>query len=103
MKIFETGTIMHLQGHLTGSGVTTRRVEALDIFLQRMESAGKKNIRIDCGRILRADVNGLQLLYVWIQCAGFEGLEVELVNLSCRLQVIMRKLGLWHCFAGNMV
>ena len=99
MKISTKDTTKHLQGDLTCSGVSQRSIDALAFSLRRLESEGKKNIRIDCGRIRRADISGLRLLYVWIQCAKFTGLELELVNLSRSLQKVMRQSGLGYCFS----
>jgi anti-anti-sigma regulatory factor len=100
MTICTEGTVSHLQGDLTHSGVTHNIINLLAVSLQKIVSAGEKNIRIDCERIRAADLSGLQLLYVWMQCAKFRGVEPELVNLSDNLQQTMQRMGLWHCFTG---
>jgi len=102
MIVFEKGSTRQLLGNLTWSRVTCRGIDALAIALQRIEEEGERYIRIDCGRIRRADIKGLRLLYVWMQCARFRGVELELVNLSRSLRQLMIKLGLAHCFAGNI-
>ena len=101
MRIFMNGSIGQLQGDLTESGVTGKCIASLSDSLQELESAGAKNIRIDCGRILRADLAGLSLLYTWMQCARFRGVELELVNLSEGLRQVMRGLGIRHCFTDQ--
>jgi len=103
MKIFSKGAVAHLHGDLTHSGMTSGSIDALDVSLQRIESGGEKNIRIDCSRIRTSDISGLQLLYVWMQCARFRGVEPELVNLSDSLQQAMQMMGVGHCFTGNSV
>jgi ABC-type transporter Mla MlaB component len=102
MIIRMTGTVGHLQGDLTHSGVSRRCIDSLSVSLRQMETGGAKNISIDCGRIRKADISGLRLLYVWMQCARFSGLELELVNLSDGLQQVMRSFGLVHGFTGPM-
>ena len=100
MKICMEGTVAHLQGDLTDSGMTHDSIDSFGAALQQIESGGQKNIRIDCTRIRLADICGLQLLYVWMQCARFRGVEPELVNLSNSLQLAIQGLGLGHCFAA---
>lgn len=90
MKFCSEGTIAYLQGNLTHSGVTRNIINSLALFLQQISTDGGKNIRIDCGKILAFDISGMQLLYVWMQCARFKGMEPELVNLSESLQLAMK-------------
>ena len=100
MRIIMNGTKGQLQGDLTDSGVTGSCIDSLSDSLRRIETGGAKRIRIDCSRILRIDLSGLRLLYVWMQCARFRGMELELVNLSAGLRRGMRKFGLGHLFPG---
>ena len=69
MKIHTKGTIAHLHGDLTHSGVTYNIVTTLAASLEKLGSGGEKSFHLECGKVLSADVSGLQLLYVWIQCA----------------------------------
>jgi anti-anti-sigma regulatory factor len=101
MIICTEGTVAHLQGDLTHSGVTQNIIDLLAASLQKIVSGGEKNIRIDCKRIRAADISGLQLLYVWMQCARFRGVEPALVNLSDNLRRTMQRMGLEQCFTGN--
>ncbi len=87
-----------LHGDLTHSGVNSNSIDSLEASLKRIDSEGKKNIRIDCGGIRAADLSGLRLLYVWMQCFRFRGMEPELVNLSAAFQQAVQKMGLGHCF-----
>lgn len=98
MTICMEGPVVHLKGDLTQSGVTHSNVDSLSISLRQIASGGEKNIHINCGRIRAADISGLQLLYVWMQCARFSGVEPELINLPDSLQQDMQRLGIGHCF-----
>lgn len=101
MTINMEGQVAHLHGDLTHTGVTQNIISSLAVSLQKSETGADKNIRIDCGRVRSADISGLQLLYVWMQCARFRGVETKLVNLSDSLQQTMAKMGLGHCFTGK--
>jgi anti-anti-sigma regulatory factor len=101
MANYTEGTVAHLQGDLTHSGVTDNIVNSLAASLMNVDSEVEKNIRIDCGKIHTADISGLQLLYVWMQCARFRGVESQLVNMTAGLQQIMLRMGFGHCFTGN--
>jgi ABC-type transporter Mla MlaB component len=101
MTFFIEGPIVHLLGDLTNSEATHSSIDSMAVSLQQIESGREKNIRIDCGRIVAADISGLQLLYVWMQCARFRGVESELVHLSGTLQQTMQRMGLGQCFADN--
>jgi anti-anti-sigma regulatory factor len=101
MTIVREGTVAHLHGDLTHSGVTNNIISSLSVSLQKIVSGGDKNIRIDCERIRTADISGLQLLYVWMQTARFRGVEPELVNLSENLKQTIQRMGFGCCFTGN--
>lgn len=98
MTICTEGSVALLQGDLTHSEVTNNIINTLAVSLQKIVSGGKKNFNIDCRRVLTADIWGLQLLYVWMQCARFRGVEPKLVNLSDNLQEDILRMGLGHCF-----
>jgi ABC-type transporter Mla MlaB component len=97
MKEYSKG-VAYLSGNLTHIGVTDNIINSLAISLQKIESEGEKSIRIDCGKVRSADISGLQLLYVWMQCARFRGVEPELVNLPEGLRQSLLSTGLGHCF-----
>lgn len=94
------GAVAHLQGDLTYSGLTHKIIKSLTGFLKKIGSGDDKKFRIDCGRLRSADISGLQLLYVWMQCARFRGVEPELINLPECLQQDIQRMGLGHCFIG---
>lgn len=101
MKTLKKATVAHLHGDLTHDGVTDNIINSLAVSLLKIETAGEKKISIDCGKVRSADISGLQLLYVWMQCARFRGVEPRLVNITDPLQQAMLRLGLGHCFAGS--
>ena len=101
MAISMEGSVAYLQGDLTYSGVTQNIVDSLDVSLQKTEYGIERNINIDCGKILSADISGLQLLYVWMQCARLRGVKSRLVNLSESLQQEMQRMGIRHCFTDS--
>lgn len=101
--IFTNGINGQLQGNLTDLRATGSCINSLTDSLQQIEAGSAKKIRIDCGRVLRVDMGGLRLLYVWIQCARFRGIELELVNLSDCLMQVIHNLGLRDCFLAQGV
>lgn len=103
MKISTKDSVAHLSGHLTLSGITHNIITSLALSLQQLASLGKKQIRIDCRRIYSADTSGLQLLYVWMQCARLRGVEPELINLPGNLIQTIQRLGLGDCFTETIL
>lgn len=102
MSVYSKGKVVYLQGDLTQSGVTENIVNSLSHSLQNITFGHDNSLRIDCGGVHSADWSGLQLLYVWMQCAKLRGVESELVNLTGGLQKTIHAMGLEHCFAGNL-
>ena len=101
MAMYSEGTVAHLHGDLTHAGVTHTIVTSLGALLHQIAAGGEKNFRLDCTKLLTIDISGLQLLYVWMQCARFRGVEPELVNIPDSLQQTIRRMGLGHCFTGS--
>lgn len=99
MKIYMEETVAHLKGDLTQSGVIYNITNFLATSLQKTVSGGDKKIRIDCEKISKADIRGLQMLYVWMYSARKRGVEPELVNLPNRLWQAMQRMGFEHCFS----
>lgn len=89
MIICMTGTEARLEGDWTLTGVT-RNIDALAQSLQQLEPERKKDLQIDCGLLKIADINGLQLLKVWLQCARHRGMEPILVNVPEKLKHTMQ-------------
>lgn len=86
MTISLEGTVARLQGDLTGSGMNNSEIVLLAGSLGQLETTGEKKLHIDCEQIRAADITGLQILYVWLQCARIRGVEPQLVNLPDALQ-----------------
>lgn len=95
MPICMTGTGARLDGDWTLTGVT-RDIDSLAHSLQQLEPGSEKNLRIDCGQMKEADISGLQLLNVWMECARFRGVEPKLVNVPESLQHAMQVV-VGHC------
>jgi len=99
MGNYKEETVAHLKGDLTQSGVTYNIANFLAASLQHIVSGEDKKIRIDCEKIIKADIRGLQMLYVWMYSARKRGVEPELINLPNRLWQAMQRMGFEHCFA----
>ena len=98
MKIYKEETVAHLKGDLTQYGVFYNIINLLSVSLQKIVSGGDHKIRIDCDKISKADIKGLQLLSLWMQSAKSRGVEPELINLSRSLRQTMKKMGFDYCF-----
>ncbi|HIJ88354.1 MAG TPA: STAS domain-containing protein [Desulfuromonadales bacterium] len=101
MKICTKGDVKYIRGDLTRSGIEQDVINSLSHSLDKVSFGSGNRIRIDCGGVHTADISGLQLLYVWMQCARLRGAESELVNMSANMQNTIHAMGLEHCFAGN--
>ncbi len=95
MTICMTGTEARLEGDWTLTGVT-RNIDSLALSLQQIEPGSSKHFRVDCGQMKDADICGLQLLNVWMQCVRFRGVEPRLVNVPSKLKHAMHIL-VGHC------
>ncbi|HIJ88356.1 MAG TPA: STAS domain-containing protein [Desulfuromonadales bacterium] len=101
MKIYTKGAVEYIRGDLTRSGIELNVINSLSHSLDKVSPERGYGLRIDCGGVRTADKSGLQLLYVWMQCARLRGVESELVNMSATMQNTIHAMGLEHCFAGN--
>jgi anti-anti-sigma regulatory factor len=102
MAIRMEGTDVFLTGDWSIAGVVGH-IDTLSDVLQQVDKKGNKTIKVDCGQIKSIDVNGLQILKVWLQCARFRGMEPKVVNLSEGLQRIMLVTGFAPSDAGLCV
>jgi ABC-type transporter Mla MlaB component len=91
MTIRIAGTEAHLEGDWTLSGAS-RNLSLLSYSLQQFEPGSRQSLRIDCGGIHKVDMNGMQLLNVWLQCFRFRGVETTLVNVPESLRHSMHGL-----------
>jgi ABC-type transporter Mla MlaB component len=94
MKIYMSGNIASLEGDWTLSGLTQSTIESMSDALQQIEPRGANTLHIDCRDIISIDTNGLHLLYGWVQCARFRGVEPELIISHNKLQQSFQSLGL---------
>ncbi len=96
MKIRMAGPEVHLEGDWTCNGVG-QKIDVLADSLQQLEFARVENLRVDCAKVYDADVTGLELLLLWLECARIRGVKPVLVNISERLQKIMLELNFRYC------
>lgn len=94
-------TDIKLSGHWNISSVV-KQVKSL-LALHHLESGLEKLYQVDCSNIRSVDRNGLQLLYVWMQCIHMRGIKAELVNLPEEMQQTIKLLGFENCFSGKYV
>lgn len=99
MKVDISGTIAHLAGNWTRTEMTDSNIDLLAVSLQQLGTRGGKNLRVDCGEINEVDASGLQLIYTWLRCFKFRGVELELINLPDNLQKTLQNLLLKSCYA----
>lgn len=102
MAIRMEGADVFLTGDWSMAGVVGH-IDTLSDVLQQVDQQGKKTLNVDCGQIKSIDVNGLQILKVWLQCARFRGMEPRVVNLSEGLQRVMLVTGFAPSDAGLCV
>lgn len=91
MTISMAGTEARLDGDWTMSGVT-KNIHLLALSLQQLEPCDTKSLRIDCGQMKEADISGLQILNVWVECAQIRGMEPFFVNVPDKLRHSMQML-----------
>ena len=84
MALQTTESEHNLSGDWTISGVVGQ-LDLLSSSLNTMESAGKKRVHIDCGKIFAIDMSGLQLLHAWMELAEMRGINAKLINLPDHL------------------
>ena len=91
MAICMIGTEARLEGDWTLKGIA-HNIDSLSRSLQQLESRNGKKLQIDCGLMKEADISGLELLNVWMQCARFRGVEPTLVNVPESMRYAMHSL-----------
>lgn len=101
MMIHMEGTVAYLQGDLTCSGITHCSIDSLVVSLEHLEIGKGKHLRINCERVHTVDIDGLDLLGMWMKFVRFRGVEPELVNLPDSLQKLMQGKGSSHYFSEN--
>lgn len=85
MKVHISGSMVHLEGNWSLTGVTQISLNSLVGALQQIKPDDTRKLHIDCRHVLAIDSTGRQLLKVWMQCAKLRGLEPELINLPNEL------------------
>lgn len=98
MTVRLEGSVAHLEGDWTISEAADN-IDSLVHSLEQLESAGQKNLQVDCELIEETDLSGLQLLNVWFECAGQRGIRPKLINVTDGMQRAINELGFSRCFS----
>ncbi len=101
MKIHMSGSMAHMDGNWTLTGVTQSSIKSLSVALQQIEHCDDKTLRIDCRHVTAIDTTGKQLLDVWMQCARFRGADPVLVNPPVKLKRSFQGLGLTYSYTDS--
>lgn len=99
MTVRVVGETVHLEGNWTISEAG-ENIASLVRALDRMEAAGKKELPIDCGRIVATDYSGLNLLLMLFECAKLRGFEPRVLDLAQQIRRDVYGLGFMQCFAN---
>jgi len=97
MTKYISESVVKLSGHWNLTSVV-KQVKSLLKF-HHLESDLEKQYQVDCSEIRSVDRNGLQLLYVWMQCIHMRGIKAEFVNLPEEMLQTIKHLGLENCFS----
>lgn len=81
-------TEVHLKGDWTLTEVA-RNIDSLTRSLQQVDRGNMSTLHVDCGQMEKADMSGLQLLNVWMQCLRFRGIEPTLVNVPDKVRSVL--------------
>jgi ABC-type transporter Mla MlaB component len=90
----------HLIGDWTFTGVAQQVVRLTELQFCGVHSPGA-TVVIDCSGIEGIDLNGFQLLYVWLHCIHMRGLRPELVNLPDWMCDAQERLGITRVFENE--
>jgi ABC-type transporter Mla MlaB component len=100
MKSSDTFFQARLNGDWTICGIG-RQVETLMNY-PFMQGVGKGEvITVDCSEIEGIDINGLQLLFVWLHCIRLHGMSPHLENIPTWMMSSMVRLGLHQNVADD--
>jgi len=80
-----TDKILNLSGDWTLSGVVSQ-IDLMSHSLQKITTSRHKSFHIDCAKIDNIDLSGVQLLYVWLECARMRGIEPIFVNVPEKIR-----------------
>lgn len=103
MKITVSGTMVHLQGEWTLSGLTKVTINSLAGALQQMKSEGVQTLLIDCRHVTAIDSIGLMILDGLMYIPQLRGVGAELVSLPDNLRPSFLNSGLKICHTNNLV
>lgn len=79
MKIHLSGDMAYLWGKWINTEINYSSIDALTGLLDQIESAGKKNLRINCAHLDTIDASGAHFLDIWLKCLQLRGVDHELI------------------------
>jgi ABC-type transporter Mla MlaB component len=88
-----SGTMAHLVGDWSVTGVTQDNLETLSVALQQITASCASKLHIDCRQVRAIDDTGQQILKVWLQCARLRGAEPVLLVPPTLLRNFFKDLG----------
>ncbi|MDD5286184.1 MAG: STAS domain-containing protein [Desulfuromonadaceae bacterium] len=98
MTVTKSSATSYLNGNWTIAGIVQQvpRLPELKLNDNRTDST----IAIDCSGIEEIDMNGFELLHVWLNCIKLRGLRAELVNMSDSMRDAQKRMGIKQPFEG---
>jgi len=90
-----------LGGDWTISGVVGQ-LGHLNFSLQKLAVGCRKTVQIDCGKIEAIDMDGMQLLHVWLELVKMRDMETQLFNLPDQMQQCIKQLGYGDYYKKNV-
>jgi anti-anti-sigma regulatory factor len=95
-----SGTIAHLVGDWSVTGVMRDNLDTLSSALQQISPTASGRLKIDCRQVHTIDTTGQQILNVWIQCVRLRGVEPELIIPAGNLRQTFKSLGLQYSYCS---
>ena len=89
-----------LTGDWSITGVV-KQLGSLTNFLKRVVSNQNTRVNIDCTKINKIDMSGLQLLHVWRECVRIRGKESRLINIPEHMHRTIRSTGLGRSYLDS--
>lgn len=97
----ETEISTRFSGDWTIAGIGERMRSLLDFSSQQTDTVLQGIVvNIDCSGIEKIDVNGLQLLYVWLHCMKMKGFRTRFVNMSTVMREMVGGMEIRSYFEG---
>lgn len=93
MKIHLSGERAYLWGDWINTEMSYSTIDSLTGVLDKIESAGKMRLSIDCAYLENIDSSGAQFLDIWLQCLKLRGIDHEIINVPEKQLQSFERLG----------